>query len=217
MSYVLLILCLICQFGYLYFLHQESFKIALASKTLASLCFIIIGYRAYLSSHSDLALLIVIGMVFDGLGDVFLGIRNIAFKEKMFLYGTFSFMIGHVFYLVALIYVNRTDLLWIILISVLMSSIFFYFANRYCRLRKSQYVILPTYALMIYSITVYSVFNYYKSNNINNLLFMFGAIMFACSDTILSFYNFGKRKGWMHPVYSFLYYAGQLFIAFSLF
>lgn len=217
MSYVLSIICLLCQFGYLYYLYQKSFKVALVSKTLASLCFILIGCRAYLSNNSELALLIVIGMIFDGLGDVFLGIRNIAFKEKMFLFGTFSFMIGHVFYLVALIYINRTDLLWVILAGALMTAIFFYFALRHCKLRKSQYVILPIYALMIYSIMVYGIFIYVKSGSVNHLLFMVGTIMFACSDTILSFYNFGKRKGWMHPVYSLLYYVGQLLIAFSLF
>ncbi|MDO4940420.1 MAG: lysoplasmalogenase [Erysipelotrichaceae bacterium] len=198
-------------------MNLKKQKIALIFKTVASLCFIVLGVKAYLINNSKILLLFVIGMLFDGLGDVLLGIRNIAFKEKMFLFGTYSFMIGHIFYLAALIYKDWSNIALILLIAAILTCIYFYFTYHHCKLKKIQYFILPIYALMIYGIMVFGIYNYLNVSSTNNLAFMIGAIMFACSDTVLSFYNFGNRKGWMHPVYSFLYYVGQLLIALSLF
>ena len=103
MKYILIPICLVGQASYIYFNTKKKNLIALLSKTLASLCFLCFAYFNSAFSFN----LIVIGMIFDMIGDVLLGLRNLFKENAMFYAGAASFMIGHIFYIFALLLVQQ--------------------------------------------------------------------------------------------------------------
>lgn len=213
MKYLLILFCLLSDYGYLLFANKKRYLIALLSKTLASLCFLSLGY---LGSHGRFSAYMLVGMAFDGLGDVFLGIRNLGYKKPMFMCGTLSFLIGHVFYLLAMLPFLGSKALYCAIASLGASLCLRGFIVKMAKGDKAYRMTGTIYVTMIVLIGVCSLTMCLLEYSLAHLVMCLGTLMFVTSDMILIVYNFGDRKEWMHPVYSALYYAGQILIALSL-
>lgn len=215
MIYVLIIGCFLGQIGYILFSERKKYTVALISKTFASICFCIIGFINYSINTNYSNKLIIYGLIFDSIGDVFLGLRNLFAKDLMFVSGSISFMVGHIFYI--LYFINSfSDYFLYVVIGSIIGLIVYTIINIICKLKPVYKIIGIVYCLMIYIICLLGVGLYLENGLYRNLLAMIGVLLFACSDTILIVYNFYQKKHWMHPVYSGLYYLAQIIIALSI-
>lgn len=209
-------LCLFFDIGYIITKAKKKNIIGLISKTLAALCFIAIGYFGYKSNNTLFTQLILAGLVLDGIGDLFLALRNLFAKNIMFFIGTLSFLAGHIVFIRALTLLNNDYFIECIIGSVLLGSLIFYLLDKVCRLNKVFTVVGISYIIIILMMVCLSIGVYLTNAYTNHLIFMIGAILFVSSDIILVLYNFSRKDKWMHPTYSLLYFIAQILISFSL-
>lgn len=214
--YLLMALCLVFDIGYIICKAKNKNIIGLFAKTFAALCFITIGYFGYKANDTLFTRFILLGLILDGIGDLFLAFRNIFAKKLTFFIGTLAFLAGHIVFIRALTLLNNVYFIECIIISILFGSIVFYLLSKACRLNKIYTVVGISYIMIISMMVFLSVGVYLTTSTINHLTFMIGAILFMSSDIILSLYNFSRKDKWMHPTYSLLYFIAQILISFSL-
>ena len=209
-------LCLFFDIFYIAFKAKKKNILGLFAKVLAALCFIIIGHFGYLGHKTIYTYYVVLGLILDGFGDLFLALRNIFAKNVTFLIGAICFLSGHIMYIRALSLLENNYLITCIVAGVILGAILFYLFNRVCRFSKVFTIVGIAYTSIIMIMVAMSVGVYYTYNSIYNLVFMLGAILFVSSDIILIINNFSKKEKWMHPVYSILYFIAQILISYSL-
>ena len=200
-------------------------------KTIASLFFVALGiYCAVITTgHTLFKVFVLIGLIFGMLGDVFLGFKYITTKTKKMwiLLGMFAFAIGHVAYVVCLFveyYVPGN--VWFIILpfisAMVMCGIYMLIANKVgINFGKNMLPFALFYLFCLTSMVSASFFmNLLHGFSITTgILFMIGAIFFACSDFMLtgSYFKEGQRPKAYQAMYSVFYYLAQFIIAFSLF
>ena len=211
-----MVLCMFFDVTYIICKKKNKNIIGLFAKTLAAFCFITIGYSGYKVSPTLFSKFVLIGLLFDGLGDLFLALRNIFAKNINFIIGTISFLIGHIMFIRGLFLLNNDYLLQCIIGGIILAAIVFYLYDRVCRFNKIYTIIGICYLSIIIIMVLCSIGVYVTNQTIKNLVFMIGAVLFVSSDMILILYNFSKKDKWMHPVYSVLYFVAQIFISYSL-
>lgn len=144
--------------------------------------------------------LIIIGLMFGLVGDLFL--LN---KEKFFKLGLFSFLINHIFYIayflkfkksLNLIVLSLITLLSIVYIKILFKKI------------EEKYKIPVFFYITVISVMVITCF----SANLN-LSVKLGAILFFISDFVLSYNKFIKKVRFSETLILSTYYAAQFLIA----
>lgn len=209
-------LCLFFDIIYIICKAKSKNIIGLFAKTLAAFCFITIGYMGYLVNKTSFSYFILFGLILDGFGDLFLAFRNIFAKNVTFIIGTLCFLAGHILFIRGLFLIQNSYFIHCVICAVLTGPIIFFMMNRICRFSKVLMVIGMAYITLISMMVYMSAGVYFTHETVSSLLFMIGAIMFVSSDIILVIYNFSKKEKWMHPVYSLLYFIGQLLISFSL-
>lgn len=217
MKTFLTILCILGQSLYIRFANKKKYLLGLVCKSVASICFLLIGIIGYKTYDIIFNHYVVLGFIFDLIGDVLLALRNIVLHDEMFFTGTISFMIGHIFYVLALTSVINNKLILCLFIGILLGiAIYlqFYFV---CKIPKAFKIVGIFYTSLLSIIFVLSLCHYINNPIRCNLMFMIGSILFSLSDYTLIYNCFGKKKWWMHPLYSFLYYIAQLIIGFSMF
>lgn len=212
MLYFLIPICLVGQASYIYFNTKKKNKIALLSKTIASISFVCFAYFNSAFSFN----LIVIGMIFDAIGDILLGLRNLFLEKTMFYIGAVSFMIGHIFYIFYILVKVKSLIVYALIAAIILVYLTLKLIKSLCQLTKSQNIIAIVYLSLIFLILTFSVCAYLNCLNNKWLVFMFGVILYATSDVLLIINNYAIKNNWLHPTYSFLYYVGQLLVAFSL-
>ena len=216
MKLLLISLCIIFDIVYIICNTKQKNIIGLFSKTFAALCFICLGYLGYKVNSTAFNYFILIGLILDGFGDLFLAIRNIFAKNVSFLIGTLCFLAGHILYIKGLYILNNNYLLINIVLGLIIGSIIFRFYCKVCKLNKVLHYVGYVYISTIIIMVLMSIGVFLTTFETNSLIFMIGSLFFVSSDLILVLYNFSKRKKWMHPTYSLLYFIGQILISFSL-
>lgn len=215
----LIIFCILFDLGYLYFGKKNKNYLALFSKTFAALCFIIIAYKSEIN-QSSFAIGIFVGMLFDGVGDFLLAIRNINHSKRWFIIGGFSFLIGHILYISSELDVafsiKKDSMYLFILLGILLGLCSMFIILKICNVSKAYKIFGHIYAPAIFCVFTLALYIYLNYNNPSNLIFLIGAGMFVSSDMILIINNFGMKKKMLHTIYSLLYFVGQLMIACSL-
>ena len=209
--------CLFFDVVYIICKKQNKLIVGLIAKCIAAMCFITIGYLGYKGHNSSFNYSILIGLLLDGIGDLFLAIRNIAFKQVTFVIGALSFLIGHVFYIKAQFPIINYYQLQCVFSGIVFGSLLMYYFDSVCRFKRGYKLLGIIYCIMISIMASLSIGIYLTNMTKPNLLFMIGSIMFMSSDFILILNQFSKKKSWMHPVYSLLYFIAQLLISYSLY
>lgn len=217
---LLIITCLLFDLGYIYCKKRQYNLCGFLCKSLAALSFIIIGLLACKDNQSSYCVAIVIGLVLDGLGDVFLAIRNFKKNIKWMILGGIMFMFGHLFYIGALISQNTKELYTLesifISMGIILGNIFMKLIKDKLNLSKGYFLLGIIYCSLIFMVMTLSICTYIDFQSLYKLIFLIGSILFVGSDVILILYNFGLKKEWMHPTYSLLYFIAQLLISYSL-
>jgi uncharacterized membrane protein YhhN len=152
----------------------------------------------------------MIGLVFGFIGDILLLINGFAQKDSSptiyFALGALSFLIGHIFYVLSFLE-SATD-----------SA-----NNDFSLSRIMSLKLVPVYGTILLMLVMASLFYYFTSSHIDNLLFQatvfaaIGSLLFLANDTLLAFYTF--HPDWKTKIVSFLlmltYYISQFLIGKS--
>lgn len=204
----------------------------LLSKTLASLCFVVLGiYGAYRSGFSLPVAFVIIGLILGMIGDIVLDLK-VMYKQDKDAYlnaGMLSFGVGHISYFIALtllctgvIFKASTVFNGVLLIALgiagILTILIVTIASPMLKLNFGKFKIqtyLYTFALTYMTAFSLTVSIWWKPA----LIYGIGLGLIFLSDLILSNQYFGKYEN--NKLFTILnhaiYYAGQIVIATFLF
>lgn len=221
--YIFVFLCLLSLSILIYSTHTSIKNFRLISKTLTSLCFLLISLSAYFNNANNFNyfLLIFIGLIFSFLGDLFLGINNSnsISNNTLFLCALISFSITHIFYSLSFINLSKLffrNFLFAIMLAFILISIL------KCTKKinfKNMFIPVCFYALIISFMvcTSLSLVNITYLNNIYLSLIISGTVIFLISDFILAFVLFYKDCSKVVSRLNLItYYVGQILISLSI-
>lgn len=201
--------------------REKAYDRAATLKTVAGLCFLMIGvlFAAGMSSDKRFAWLIAAGLAFGVLGDLLLAIRFIRPRQhdRYFVTGALSFAVGHWLYIYAMI--TKYDVFLPVLLT--MGIIGLAAAATYVKSKKADagrlMVFGSVYMALVVAMGAVSISAATVSPGTATLLFAVGGVMFPVSDSILSAYSFGPDKHFgLNIAVHATYYLAQLCIAWSL-
>lgn len=195
-------------------------------KMISSLLYIITAVFALFSNPDNYlyAGLIIVGGVLGLLGDIFLDLKGVYPQdEKTYMYGGFiSFLIGHIFYFSAIIYVSKLPVVWII-ISVVICAVLAIgnlFVSKFMKQDLGDYKVIVTLYVFFLSMTmIISLIAMVQTHfGRGYIVLAVGSVMFTLSDVILSGTYFGKNQDtkFHYFINHFTYYAAQYLIASSI-
>ena len=200
-------------------------------KTIASLFFVALGIYCAIVIEGNVAFkaLVVAGLIFGLLGDVFLGFKYTTTKTKKIwiMLGLFAFAFGHISYLVSLFvgFYKPGNVLFAILpfvTSSIITTVFMIVSKKLgVELGKKLFPFAVFYIFCLTSM-VSSVFYMCLLHGFTVttlIMFFCGAFCFMCSDFMLTgaYFKPGQRPKAYMAIYSVFYYLAQFAIAFSLF
>ncbi len=195
-----------------YYEKQSNRKAVVPIKSLLSCLFII---TALLQPHSlpGYFYLLLIGLIFCLGGDVFLALP----QERMFLYGLISFLLGHVFYIMAFFCIaDLNPWTWIgsALCAVLSGGIYFWLRPHLGSMNLPVLCYIIVITLMVAG--AWSVFGSEHLASDGRLLVFVGALGFYLSDLFVARNRFIKPEFLNRFIGLPLYYGGQFLLAFSV-
>lgn len=210
------------------FIIRRSFKkdvISLLLKTLASICFVILGFCSALwAENFDRAGILIIGLIFGMLGDIFLDLKYVDLPNTTAYTaaGFAAFIFGHVFFITFILDHNPeiAQGKLISLIAGIAGGILIYATPKLMKLNYGPFrVISAVYGAILVFITVYAGFKAFQNTTYFTLLFFIGLVCFLLSDLVLSQIYFGENRDTpaMSAVNHSLYYIAQIMIAASIY
>ncbi len=209
---------------------QKHMVTSVLCKGIASTSFFMLGlYGVYLSDiQTSLPYFLLVGLFFGVLGDIWLGLKwSFSKTERLFtLAGFICFGLGHLFYLVAMLYnyaytVPISYFFIGVSVSILLALIVI-FGNQMRGMRYRgfrQIALLYSIFLIFFCISsgILMVVNQFSIGLINRMFA--GSLFFLISDYTLSWTYFSK--GHNRPIDVIVthvtYYLAQYLIAFAIF
>ena len=194
-------------------------------KTASSLCYLLTMVFAMIANPgvTFYGTFIIMGGALGLAGDIALDLKCIYHKDanEYLKAGFVFFLIGHIFYIAAIVWHNQFKWWWIAIcaaISIVVGVVTVMSANimkvHYGKYRK----IVLAYSVFLTMTTATSIFAAFVTDSKAMVIFAVGAVLFLLSDVVLNFTYFSR--GWDKPVHIFvnhmLYYAGQYLIASSI-
>lgn len=195
-------------------------------KSVSSLCYLLTAVFALIGNSQAFKYgsLIIMGGALGLVGDILLDLKGIyKEQERIYLKGGFIFfLVGHIFYISAVIYSLKIK--WYIVLICAVISVGIGIATvLMANVMKVHYGafrrIVAFYCSFLAMTTVISVASAIITRFQKGYLLMaIGAVMFLLSDAVLSNTFFGRGKDKRHHLFinHFLYYAGQYLIAASV-
>ena len=160
-------------------------------KSATSICFFALGFINLIFAlknntiYKKFAIIIVVGLFFAMLGDIFLEIEFIA--------GAILFAIGHIFYFVSYCYITRfkpKDLLYGFII-IIPSALFILFAPFFNFNPSIMQVLCIIYSIIISFMVGKSISNYIQNKTLLTFIILLGSGLFFFSDLMLLLARFG--------------------------
>lgn len=211
-SYLFIILEIVLVSLFIYNDNKYHNSLSILLKTLASLMFVLLAIRLY----KGRALLVIIALSFDMLGDFVMILRNKfrKYKDLIFVLGTLSFFIAHILYSTYLIKLNPKCIpLGLFFNVILYLGVALYFLKT-LDVHGKMKMLGACYLLIIMFTSGLAISNYINISSYANLVLMIASIIFICSDLILMIHKFNKNtKNYLQITYRVLYYISQLLLA----
>ena len=163
----------------------------------------------------SLVTIILIGLIVFGIIVLFSTIKIVP-QKKAFLFGLVSFLLGHVFYVLAFFSVSQADsslLIVILIISVFSTGVFF-------RLKSylGAMMVPVIFYVIVITVMVMGAGSVLLDNSLpgNGRVIVFtGALLFYLSDLFVARNRF-VEKAFINRLLGLpLYYSGQFLLAFS--
>ena len=216
---ILALACLFFGVKYIKVTEENDNVKAVLFKGLTTVCCIVIAAIAvFHTTDKHFAVLIMFGLFFGFLGDELLALRFV-FTEKyslFFLTGALSFLVGHVFYLIALYsiapkaWIAAIPLLIIALILEMQSS------KRHTLDMGKLFIPLAAYCAFVCFMGCTAVGSAIFNFSLGTLLFAIAGVSFIISDSILSVQCFsGNPSNGKNRALHVFYWLAQLLIALS--
>jgi uncharacterized membrane protein YhhN len=204
---------------------ENSSAKALLLKTLTSVFFVLAGlFGISAGSLAAGASIVVAGLLFGLIGDVLLDLKFIDKPNAdTYTYGGMgSFLVGHVFYITALLWVFSLGVGGTLISAAIALALAAVVVATTIKVMKYDYgkflVPAAVYSVLLIFFTVLSVYALIEAGGTAAALFTVGSIMFLISDMILSMTYFGGKKGRIFLVANHsTYYAAQFLIAIAIF
>ena len=198
--------------GLLFFEKTGNQKRKLPTKAILSCLFI---FTAVVQSHPSPGYfyMLMIGLVFCLGGDVFLALP----RERMFLFGLVSFLLGHVFYAGCFFYMAElSHWTWIgaVIGLVAGAGVFFWLKPHLGTMLMPVIAYMVVITVML--VGAWSVFNDAGVKLSGRLLIFSGAASFYLSDLFVARDRFIKMEFKNRLLGLPLYYLGQFLLAFSV-
>ena len=209
---LIIILALILLGVLLHFDKQGNRKAALPVKTLLSCLFVI---TALVQPHPlpGYFYLLLIGLIFCLGGDVFLALP----QEKMFLYGLVSFLVGHVFYVIAffaIAHLHQWTWIGLGICLVLSGGIYLWLRPHLGSMHLP--VLFYVIAITVMVVGAWSVIGDDQWAITGRVFVFVGAVSFYFSDVFVARDRFLKPELLNRLIGLPLYYFGQFLLAFSV-
>lgn len=212
---------------FLYFRVKEDRIKAVFTKAAASLCFIATALVAFSLNRDNFeyAILIIFGLVFSMLGDIWLDMKYI-YKDQSDMYtfaGFGSFMVAHTLFVPAVLMGYDEYVWWHFIVDALTCSIFVLNTIHMEKQGKVNYgkfrTITIIYTVFVMATALLSINGFVASGftSVKYIVMILGSVLFALSDIVLSYIYFGGRNNNTYVIINHvLYYAGQFLIASSI-
>lgn len=197
---------------------------ALLIKTLASFLFISVAFTSFLVNPNPgiatFAMLIMMGLVCGLIGDIVLDLK-IMYRESSSLYqhgGMLAFLVGHLFYLAALLLFFSFN--WVPLVIALVLAVIISLVSKYLLKFNFAEHTVDSYAysfFLSYMMTQACYAAITRGFTASTVLLAAGAILFLLSDLVLVMTYYDNRDSRPYiSVNHILYYAAQYTIALSI-
>ncbi|MDA3860531.1 MAG: lysoplasmalogenase [Melioribacteraceae bacterium] len=181
-------------------------KLYFVAKPLTMLFIIALPLLEIREDYSPYAYLVITGLIFSLLGDLFL-----LYPDKYFANGLYSFLVAHIFYIIAFnknVNEYSIGIIFIVLIYILIVS-----KTLVPKLGGMKYPVL--FYIFIISAMLYSALN--MDLQMDGISYVgIGAILFAISDTVLAFNKFYKKFSFAEPIVLSTYFVAQLMFAMTI-
>ena len=212
---------------FLYLRVKEKRMKAVFTKAAASLCFIATALVAFSLNRDNFeyAILIIFGLVFSLLGDIWLDLKYI-YKEHSDMYsfaGFGSFMVAHTFYIPAVLMGYEVYLWWHFVVDAIMCLILVINTITMEKRDNLHYGkfknITIIYTVFVMGTMLLSINGFVASGfkSVKYIVLIIAGALFAFSDLVLAKIYFGdKNNGKYVAVNHILYYAAQFLFASSI-
>jgi uncharacterized membrane protein YhhN len=209
---IIVILGFILLLGLLYYEKKANGKLALITKSILSLLFVIAALiqPRSIPAYYDYLLM---GLLFCLIGDVCLALP----QKKAFMAGLVAFLVGHVFYIFS--FLSLTQIYywisaWLFIIFCISALIFIWLRPHL----NSMLIPVLFYILVITVMASGAWAVFWKSSfQISGKLFiLLGALCFYLSDVFVARNKFVREEYRNRLLGLPLYYAGQFLFAFSV-
>lgn len=197
-------------------------KAAVILKGTASLMFVLLGVFLITSKITMYGDLILKGLVFGMFGDILLNLRYLVPKQKessVFGLGVLSFIVGHIFYIAALVDLGGTGiLLYSLIFTIIISVVVVLLMKKHIPIEK-KYIRVCSY---IYIIVVVAMLSsaisliLVKGYSFKHSSFLVGSLLFLISDIFTVYYSFAKQSNLQKALNLYIYYLAQILIALTL-
>ena len=202
-------------------IHYDSLKIhrtALVLKTLASLSFVLLGLLGQMKTSGLFAEFIFWALICGFIGDILLQVRHL-YHENMLLFflGGGIFLLGHVFYIAALLLKLEGDFILPLLMGLTAAGIAAFRLRPLMNMSRTYRFMFIFYLVFVISFAVFACTYAFRKQTLSAILTGAGALLFASSDLILIYEMVSPKKHlYNNAVLLALYYLGQCLIALSL-
>ena len=198
--------------GLLYAEKKEILKAKLAVKIVLSSLFI---FSAVIQPHPIVPYyrFILTGLIFCLGGDVFLALP----RQKMFLYGLVSFLLGHLFYVAAFFHtvgINQGSGIGLVISAMASGGVFLWLRPHLGSMKIPViFYILVITAMVVGACSLLAAGELALSGR---MLVFSGALSFYVSDVFVARQRFLKTEFLNRLIGLPLYYSGQFMLAFSV-
>jgi uncharacterized membrane protein YhhN len=201
--------------------HKQHLLAALLLKAAASLFFVFAGFVAFsLTTLPVFGRMVVLGLMLGAIGDVCLNLRFllVGHAKVIFPFGIGSFLLGHIFYLIALIGLDPTALLLAAPVAAIVSYAMIRFILARVEVSGANKVFGIVFLCVVLLMACASVALFALDvQNPGRAVFAAGALLFAASDVLLVLNQFGKKAyPALRPLNLSLYYLGQVCICLTI-
>ncbi|MDI6727083.1 MAG: lysoplasmalogenase [Smithellaceae bacterium] len=208
----IIILAMVLLLLLLHFDRAEQPAPRLCTKTVFSLLFILAALVQPKPVPTYFTL-VLIALVFSLGGDVFLALR----EERMFLYGTISFLIGHLFYILAFFYLavpGAWTITGTVVTAVISGAVYLWFRDSLGKMKLPVIAYILVISLMM--IGAWSLLGTTGINHSGRGAAFAGALCFYLSDIFVARNQFLQPLFFNRLIGLPLYYLGQFLLAFSI-
>lgn len=191
--------------------HNDDRRGVLAAKTVLSLLFVL---AAIVQPHPNSGYYhrLLPGLVLCLGGDVCLALR----RKRMFLIGLVFFLFGHVFYILAFLYLTQTNSwTWMGSPVLLAVSGFVYLRLKPHLGTMKTPVLLYLIVITTMVVAAWTVLGDSRLSRFGRIMVFAGALSFYCSDVFVARDRFWKREVFNRLIGLPMYYVGQFLLAFS--